>query len=196
MSAVRSIAVSYAAVVDITPETLYSPAHRISANIVKHLWENWGKDEGGLRNGEVDLYSINIPMIEQLLDEEGLQIEWTSMWRNSYGRLFKTLSRSQEALNEGSSKAGPDGPHADSSGGSKGATDVDANAINNLVFKFSSDLTNSLTPHPSSIPLGSDGLAFAKGAVSVTPLRASFAEPLARPEGDDGNLNRIWKMKF
>lgn len=187
LSQVRAIAVSYGTVLRPTPKTLHPPAHRISAHIVKHLWENWGKDEGGLRNGEVDLYNVNIPMIEQLLSEEGLQIEWTSIWRNSYGRLFKAHT----ALKEGSSTAGPDSPHADPSGGSKGATDADADDDNNLVFKFGPDFKNLINPHPSSLPEGSDGLAVAKGVISVTPLRASFAEPPVRPEGD-----RVWKMKL
>ncbi|KAF7969340.1 hypothetical protein HWV62_27667 [Athelia sp. TMB] len=193
LSQVRSIAVSYGTVLHPTPKTLHAPAHRLAANICQHLWENWDQDAGGLRNGEVDLYNVNIPMIETLLSDEGLQIEWTNIWRNSYGRLFKALPRSQANLNKEGSKAGPDSPHADPAGGSVGIEEVNKDEVNQLVFKFSPDFKNLISPNPTTLPEGSDGWAIAKGVVSVTPLRASFAEPEVRPENGG---DRVWKLKL
>jgi len=43
----------------------------------------------GIRDGEVDLYNVNIPMIEKLLSSDCLPVTWSTMWRNSYGRLFQ-----------------------------------------------------------------------------------------------------------
>lgn len=133
-------------------------------------------------------------MIEQLLSDEGLQTEWTTIWRNSYGRLFKALPSSQPALNGGTSAAGPDSPHADPAGGSAKGAEADPENVNNLVFKFSPDFKDLVTPSMTSLPVGSDGWAMAKGMVSVTPLRASFAEPLVHPGGD--GEDRTWKMKL
>jgi len=147
LSKVRSIALSYGTVLHPTPPTLYGPAHSLSLRIIDHLWNNWGSDSGP--PNEVDLYSVNIPLIEALLAEEGLPICWTYIWRNSYGRLFKMLPA----------------PSSDSPG------------ERNLVFKWSPDMAGLLTPSQASLPVGSDGWAISKGWASITPLNASYAEP-------------------
>jgi len=193
LSQVRSIAVSYGTVVHPVPLTFHEPAHRLSAGVISHLWSDWGKDEGGLRNGEVDLYNLNVPMIQQLLSDEGLQIVWTTIWRNSYGRLFKALPSSESAAKQGVSAAGPDSPNADLASGRQLATEQTPGNVNNLVFKFAPDMRGLVTPSRASAPVGSDGWAISNGYISVTPLRASFAEPLIQPE-EDGE--RTWKIKL
>lgn len=193
LSRVRSIAVSYGTVVHPTPTTFYEPAHRLTAVVLNHLWSNWGEDEGGLRNGEVDLYNLNIPMIQKLLSDDGLQIVWTTMWRNSYGRLFKALPASEAAAMRGISAAGPDSPNAGPATEKEAETEALPENIGSLVFKFAPDMTGLITPSPTSVPVGSDGWAISQGFVSVTPLRATFAEPIIRPEGDG---ERIWKIKL
>lgn len=99
---------------------------------------------------------MNIPMVKGLLDEEGLKVCWTSIWRNSYGRLFKHHMIAEPLA----SSAGPD-------------ADVSQNE-GQLVFKFAPDMSGVLNPRES--PVGSDGWAIAQGWASVTALRASFAE--------------------
>ncbi|KAF8640988.1 hypothetical protein AX17_000633 [Amanita inopinata Kibby_2008] len=191
LSKMRSIALSYGTVTHPTPTDLFEPAHALGCRIIQHLWHNWGEDKGGLRTGEIDLYNINIPMIEGLLSEEGLKIYWTSMWRNSYGRLFKNISQPEtsdprssmraagpDALDEGSNSAATQNPTRDESG--------------DLLFKFAPDITGLITPALSILPVGSDGWAIHHGWVSVTPLRACYAEPLV-PIGE--NLeDRLWKL--
>ena len=105
LSKKRAIAISYGTVVHPTPSAYFEPAHELSCRIIKHLWDNWGKDDRGLRQGEVDLYSVNIPLIEDILSNEGLKICWTTMWRNSYSRLFKSISKSNDLS---ITAAGPD----------------------------------------------------------------------------------------
>lgn len=193
LSQVRSIAVSFGTVVHPTPLTFHRPAHRLTAGIVNHLWSNWGDDEAGLRNGEIDLYNLNIPMIEQLLTDEGLTIVWTTMWRNSYGRLFKALHSPEAATKQSVSSAGPDSPNADPANETQLSTEVPPKDVSHLVFKFAPDMRGLITPSLDSVPVGSDGWAMLKGYVSITPLRASFAEPMVRPEGD---RDRTWKIKL
>ncbi|KAJ7786337.1 hypothetical protein B0H16DRAFT_1490112 [Mycena metata] len=168
----RSIAVSYGTVVHPTPSAYFEPAHVLACRVITHLWDSWGKDNGGLRTGEVDLYNT----------DESLPIIWTSMWRNSYGRLFKAVATM--------SAAGPDTltveePSAEST--STGST------AGTLAFKFSPAMDGLIHPEESSLPVGSDGWAMFKGYVSVTPLRAGFAEP---PEDTRDIKDRVWKMKL
>lgn len=174
----RSIAISYGTVVYPTPAEYFQPAHTLGANIIKHIWENWGLDVGGTRAGEVDLYNVNIPLIDTILSEEGLQVYWTTMWRNNYGRLFKQIAQQEPAADP----AGPDAP-------------ATAERPSDLVFKWSPDMENLIRPARESCPVGSDGWAIMNGHVSVTPLRASFAEPPSELVDKDVE-ERAWKVKL
>ncbi|KAK7064214.1 sure-like protein [Favolaschia claudopus] len=190
LSKTRSIALSYGTVVHPTPNSYFQPAHVLAGRIIQYLWNHWGKDEG-LR-GEVDLYSINIPMIDGLLAEESLKIVWTKMWRNSYGRLFKAIpsgtATSKTFTRPSMNAAGPDASTADVS-----ASTESSNVQGGLAFKFSPSMEGLIRPDESALPVGSDGWAMFKGYASVTPLRSSFAEPAE--EATDLE-DRIWKMKL
>ncbi|KII94368.1 hypothetical protein PLICRDRAFT_36631 [Plicaturopsis crispa FD-325 SS-3] len=193
LSGVRSIAVSYGTVLHPTPPELFEPAHLLASRIIRHLWANWGKDDGGLRGGDVDLYNLNIPMVRGLLSDDGLEICWTRIWRNSYGRLFKAvpLPEAQDDV----PAPGPDAPNADRDSAPAGGSHTPGG---HLHFKFSPDIGSLITPSLSSIPVGSDGWAMHKGFVSITPLRASFAEPLGDDRllfGDDADY-KVLKLKL
>ena len=164
--------------------TFFEPAHHLSAKILQYLWSHWGQDDGGLRAGEVDLYNVNVPLVEALLSKEGLKICSTTMWRNSYGSLFKTIPNPDTVLS-----VGPD--PLDSAAKDMSST---KGYSQNLFFKFGPNMGNVLTPPISSLPIGSDGWAIHHGWVSVTPLRACFGEPPQEQEIDVEN--RVWKMKL
>ncbi|KAG6813273.1 hypothetical protein H0H92_012687 [Tricholoma furcatifolium] len=110
------------------------------------------------------------------------------MWRNSYGRLFKSTSvPGDHAL----MPAGPDALDATSDGNNvRSATPGDHGR---LAFKFAPDMKDLINPDPSSLPAASDGWAMHHGWVSVTPLRASFGEPVTDNLSMD---DRIWKLKL
>jgi len=191
LSKKRAIAISYATVVHPTPTSYFEPAHRMSCQIIEHLWNNWGDDECGLRDGEVDLYSINIPLIEDILSDEGLRIYWTRMWRNSYGRLFKNISQANS--NDRSVQAsGPDAITHHQIEASGPGLEGDENG--DLLFKFAPEMKGLILPSLSTLPVGSDGWALYQGHVSVTPLRASFGEPHT-PDGVDPE-RLMWKLKL
>ncbi|THH17008.1 hypothetical protein EW146_g3742 [Bondarzewia mesenterica] len=200
LSQIRSIALSYGTVIHPTPDSFFHPAHDLSLRIIQHLYDNWGTDPEGLRSGEIDLYNVNIPMVEGLLGEDDLPIYWTRIWRNTYGRLFEAYMQGNAAvLTSAGSAAGPDAlsstfiPVA-----SPASTDVEPKALGSLVFKFAPDMTNLINPAEHMLPEGSDGWAMMKGWVSVTPMRASFAEPVsAHGVHVDGTIqDRVWKMKL
>ncbi|KAF4623942.1 hypothetical protein D9613_001826 [Agrocybe pediades] len=184
LSKKRSIAISYGTVVHPTPASYFEPAHVLGCRIINYLWHNWGADDCGLREGEVDLYSVNIPLIEDILSEEGLKISWTKIWRNSYGRLFKNVS---DSVKEHVVKApGPDAPTDHLTQAKEPQEET-----GDLLFKWAPEMKGLITPSPDALPVGSDGWALHKGYVSVTPLRASFGEPV----GVDAE-NLLWKMKL
>ncbi|KAH8102641.1 sure-like protein [Cristinia sonorae] len=194
LSKIRSIAVSYGTVVHPTPAVYFEPAHLLSSHIIRYLWDNWGLDEGGIRNGEVDLYNVNVPMVEGLLTEKGLDIYWTKIWRNSYGRLFKA-----QETKPTTSPAGPDSLNAPSAGFKESNGDHQVDDSMKLVFRFAPDIAPLINPAKSSLPLGTDGWAISNGWASVTPLRASFAEPPSVQEQEETVQQadkRLWKMKL
>ncbi|KAJ6519843.1 survival protein sure-like phosphatase/nucleotidase [Mycena sanguinolenta] len=184
LSKTRSIAVSYGTVVHPTPKSYFEPAHLLAGRIIRYLWNNWGQDDGGLRAGEVDLYNVNIPMVEGLLTDESLKILWTSMWRNSYGSLFKAVPGTTPATAPHSAMAA--GPDADA----PSTEETPEAGKDTLAFKFAPSMEGLIRPDESSLPVGSDGWAMFKGYASVTPLRSSFAEP---PQDIS---DRVWKMKL
>ena len=159
-----------------TPKAYLEPAHNMGCGIINHLWNNWGEDKCGLRDGEVDLYSVNIPLIEQILGVDGLKICWTTLWRNSYGRLFKNVSGSNDHH-----IVGPDSTSAPAAAGS-------------LVFQWSPQLEGVISPSLDSLPVGSDGWALQQGLICVTPLRASFGEPWS--QGVINEENMVWKVRL
>lgn len=180
LSKMRSIAVSYGTMTEPVSIDHHHPAHALCCHIVRYLWNNWGKDDGGLRDGEIDLYSVNIPMIQGLLSEEGLDVCWTHLWKNSYGRLFKDIAHSGAADTVTTVIAArPD------------ATDEGIlDKPQNLLFKFSPDFSPIIAPDPSNIPVGSDAWALQNGYACITPLCASFAQPPA-VDRTDGQILRI-----
>jgi len=189
LSKVRAIALSYGIVTHPSPSSYTDPAHRLGGRIINHLWRNWGEDSCGLRDGEVDLYSVNIPLVEGLLTEEGLKIYWTQMWRNSYGRLFKNIApRSTPLINP----AGPDAPTEAKVEADSSAEQDDA--AGELLFRWSPEMKGLISPSANSLPVGSDGWAIHNGAASVTALRASFGEPHNHPVSDPDAV--LWKMKL
>ncbi|KAG9314387.1 sure-like protein [Chiua virens] len=169
VSRTRAIALSYGNVLHPTPPQLSEPAHTLSIRIVKYLWANWGKDPDGIHGGEVDFYNVNLPMIHKLADPEGLQVYWTNVWRSSYGRLFKHIS-----VDHGTQGEAPlDSPDALGGG------------IGHLAFEWAPDIQHLVDPDLSTVPVGTDGWAFALGHASITPMRSGFAEINIDIQGTD-----------
>ncbi|KAH8120382.1 sure-like protein [Phellopilus nigrolimitatus] len=198
LSHCRSVALSYGTVQRPVPENLFDPAHALAGRIIQGLWGKWGADAGGMRNGEIDLYNVNIPMVDGLLNEKGIPVVWTTIWRNAYGRLFQAHmldSRSADTQPAG----GPDAQLSPQTGSTEirskqAGTPSDplltsTSAIHKastpagqdghapeLVFKFAPDMSGLIGPRIGA-PIGSDAWAIEHGWASVTPMRASFAEP-------------------
>lgn len=185
LSKIRSVALSYGTMHHPTPKAYSDPAHKQGCRVINHLWNNWGEDECGLRDGEVDLYSVNIPLVEQILGVDGLKVCWTSLFRNSYGQLFKNVSGS---IGHPIVTVGPD-PLA----GQTQTSDAEEGAIGSLLFKWSPKMDELISPLLDSLPVGSDTWALHKGLICVTPLRASFGEPPSHVVINEEDI--LWKVK-
>ncbi|KAL5535574.1 hypothetical protein ACEPAF_3668 [Sanghuangporus sanghuang] len=207
LSHCRAIALSYGTVERPVPPQLFDPAHRLSSRIIQTLLSSWGTDQGGLRNREVDLYNVNIPMLHSLLSEEGMPVVWTTVWRNAYGRLFKphTLGLADgdvlppggpdarlSSNNGNSAESKIEVPQAGSSSREKPVSssenfddpiEQDGHAPE-LVFKFAPDMSGLIGSRVVA-PVGSDTWAIERGWASVTPLRASFAEAPVAENGEE-----------
>jgi tubulin---tyrosine ligase len=188
LSKIRSVALSYGTMVHPTPEAYFDPAHNQGCRIINHLWNNWGEDECGLRDGEIDLYTVNIPLIEQILGVDGLKVCWTRLFRNSYGQLFKNVSGS---IGHPTVAVGQDPPT-----GQKQTSDAEEGAIGSLLFKWSPNMDELISPHLylDSLPVGSDTWAIHQGLICVTPLRASFGEPPSHVVINEEDI--LWKVRL
>lgn len=185
LSGIRSIALSYGTMIQDIPTTFHDPAFKLSSRIITHLLNNW-------RVGV--LYSINIPMIDKLLHDDGLKIYWTSVWKSNYGRLFAEVPGL--AGGDASGKVeGIDLQTTDTSvplegdGHSRYVAEEES-----LVFRFHPDFTGLL--EKTAAPEGSDGWALDQGAVSVTPFLPSFAELPESEHGFTSLQEREWKLKL
>ena len=188
LSGTRSIALSYGNMINNTPTTFHDPAFKLSSKIINHLLNNWGSYEHSV------LYSINIPMIDKLLDDEEMKIYWTSVWRCNYGRLFKEVPGLADSNASGKAERTTlqttDATVPFEGGGSS----QDVGEEEKLVFAFKPDLSALLSK--TAAPEGSDSWALNVGAISVTPYLTSFAE-LPESEHSFSSLqDREWKFKL
>ncbi|WVQ82229.1 5'/3'-nucleotidase SurE [Cryptococcus sp. DSM 104549] len=205
------IAVSYGVVTrPVTPRVL-ELATEAAVAVCQRLFDGWGWDDApGGKKGKVQIYSVNIPLVEASLEENARKVCWTNMWRNAYGQLFKTTKLSKATYDPGddpvqgnhfqpnkpnkptlavSASASAVPPHVSSTrtaGPAALPTPDPASPLTpsspsepkvepQLKFHFAPNMQPLLFPEMGSVPEGSDAWAFAKGYVSVTPMRAEYA---------------------
>ena len=189
LSGVRSIALSYGIVIRPIPTEFHDPAFKLSSKIVNHLFNNWSP-----RDNRV-LYSVNLPMIENLLHDEEMKVYWTTSWKTGYGRLFSEVPG--PAGNNASGKVErtalqtTDGAVPSEGGGNSQYVAEEEK----LVFKFVPNFSEQPFIQPAA-PEGSDGWALNVGAASVTPYLTSFAELPEDEHGFSCVQDREWKFKL
>ena len=87
---IPSIAVSYGVIARPVPAEATRLAHEAAIDVVERLWNDWGYEQSsGDKKRKVQLYTVNIPLKEDVLVKANRKICWTTMWRNYYGQLFK-----------------------------------------------------------------------------------------------------------
>ncbi|KAF8761881.1 Sure-like protein [Rhizoctonia solani] len=174
------------------PPKYNAPAHALAGRIIKRLWENWGIDTNGLRLNEVDLYNVNIPMVDELLQSEGMESRRprrTAFNHDNPSPAERTFAWSaprttEWAFDAKSIRIHPNPHH------------VHTPSIpphlqrSELVFTFSPDMQNLVSPPLDKVPHGTDTWAVHNGKASVTPMRAAFCPG---GEGEDIAAGTIWK---
>jgi len=153
LGGVPAIALSYGIFLKHTPVSLHAPAHELGSRVVFQLWKHWGTSS--LPPAEV--YSVNIPMIEEL-STTNTRVCWTRMWRSKYGKLFEAQVPVASASEFESAGVLPE------------------TELGPLLFKFAPRFAHLTEPRLEDLPVGSDAWAIHSGHISVTPLIASFAE--------------------
>jgi len=195
VSGTRSMAVSYGTVVRPIPISLHKSAHVLACRIINSLWSKWSGEGDQFKN--VGLFNINIPMIPELLSSDGLRVYWTTLWRNSYGRLFTEVSQKdqQNPITLNVPEAGPDSDISrNTDQDSSVPSENKLSAHCSLSFKFAPEFNGIVNPDFQNLPVGCDAWALAQGAASVTALAASFAEVAIEGLTITIPEDRLWKL--
>ena len=212
-------------------------AHEIAVDVCRRLWEDWGWEGALGERRPVQVYSVNIPLIEDALKVENRKVCWTKMWRNTYGQLFKVTNlyvliiletsapgidlldvkpfRPEPSTETGDVRNRPvksDPPHIPTTTSSTAhagpaalppddpTTSMDTDSSKPLKFHFAPNMGPLLFPASEDLPEGTDAWAFAKGFVSVTPMRAEYAGLGEggcgfRSDEDEGYMDgRMWNI--
>ncbi|KAK3342413.1 survival protein sure-like phosphatase/nucleotidase [Neurospora tetraspora] len=166
----RAIALSYAFFNRNHDPAIIAKASRQSVRVIEALWKQWPED------GSVDLYSVNVPLLEKL--EEG-KVLYTPMLQNYWGAgsCFEEVEGSvygeeedEERIREGgeAGRAETDGGEAIGKRGGRGG-----GLHTHKHFKWSPRFTD-VYKSVEEAPPGNDGWAVKEGHTSVTPLKANF----------------------
>lgn len=89
---IPNIAISYGVVARPCPPPATKLAHEVAVDICDHLWSNWGTEVVGSSKRPTQLYTVNIPLVEDWLLREKRKTVYAQMWRSSYGSLFKATT--------------------------------------------------------------------------------------------------------
>ncbi|GAA5876338.1 hypothetical protein JCM3774_003727 [Rhodotorula dairenensis] len=163
------------------PADFIDAAAKLSCRVIEKLAES-GWDAG---EEHVDVYSVNVPLMPELISRP--EVRWTTMARTSYGRLFKSTPHPDttgDAVDAGgpAAIAEPKEGTATASGSGEGDESLlvsEEHWKDKLHFVFAPDLSSLVNPRKEDLEEGTDKHTLHDGAISVTPIRAAFAE--ARP---------------
>ncbi|KAK4703582.1 hypothetical protein P7C70_g2635, partial [Phenoliferia sp. Uapishka_3] len=183
LSGIPSIALSFGLMTGYKPPSsdLVDGAIKASCEVVKKLWEEGWSGENEEKE-RVDVYSVNVPILPTMIQPGGPYVQWTTMARTQYSRLFKSVS-----TNSPSSTFDTGGPSAIPENLDEHTSLPQTPQIQSqhlevpLAFVFSPDIGQLINPTPESLESGTDTHALHEGAIAVTPIRAAF-EPAKAPE--------------
>ncbi|KAM0793196.1 hypothetical protein ACM66B_000666 [Microbotryomycetes sp. NB124-2] len=190
ISGTPSIALSWGLMQHYKPpsQEIRDAATKLSVEIIKRLWEiGFGEGED-----KVDVYSVNVPLMPAICVEGGPEIEWCTVARNQYGRLFKSIAEAPPTKDDGGPAAIPQDEDETRVVPSEPEDNTalkmhDEHFERPLKFVFSPDIGGLVNPTPSSVKEGTDTHAILNGVVSITPLHAAFAEaPVPKAAANTG----------
>ncbi|KAK0628880.1 survival protein sure-like phosphatase/nucleotidase [Bombardia bombarda] len=172
----RAIALSYAFFTRNHDPVIIAAASRQSVRVIEALARQWPGD------GSVDLYSVNVPLLEGL---EGGKVLYTGMLQNYWGdgSCFTEVDGSvdggvedEERIREGEGR-----PGEDKEGGGREGLHTHKH------FKWSPRFTD-VYRSVEEAPPGNDGWVVKEGHTSVTPLKANFWHTATQLHGTELQL--------
>ncbi|KAI1458091.1 sure-like protein [Annulohypoxylon moriforme] len=169
----KSIALSYAFFSRNHDPVVIDAAGRHSVKVIEKLYAQWPED------GSVDLYSVNVPLIEGVEEKKTL---WTEMLQNYWGdngACFEEVEGSigdedeeEERIREGEESQASGAPDSKANGDTSGEGQ---SRYAHRHFKWAPRFTDVHKSVEESTP-GNDGWAVKEGFTSVTPLKANFCQ--------------------
>lgn len=142
----RAIGISYGYINKDVPDSILQRAAEILVKLIRYLYDNWADD--------VDVYSVNIPLVESLLEKNATKAFFTPILQNRWKTIFKKEVVTPEGGNE-----------------REGIVDVTAGS--KVQFKWAPDFEYIHEGIRSSHGMN-DGKVLEEGHVSITGIRASF----------------------
>ncbi|BGP12731.1 hypothetical protein JCM10213_008869 [Rhodosporidiobolus nylandii] len=193
LSGTKAIAVSFGLMEGYKPppKDVVDQAVRLTADVVKRLCEEGWKEKG------VDVYSVNVPLLPAIVTSP--EIRWTTMARTNYGALFHSTASRTASKDAGGPAAVPEPTSPEGGKDSIEGTGDEQLLVKSehystpLRFKFAPDLGSLVNPNPADLVDGTDKHALHAGCISVTPIRAAFAEAAA-PSGIAAGEGGVWKL--
>ncbi|KAJ0286560.1 hypothetical protein COL940_002965 [Colletotrichum noveboracense] len=168
----KSIALSYAFFSRNHDPVIIEGAARHSVKVIEKLYEQWPASD------EVDLYSVNVPLVEGVETHKTL---YTAMLQNYWreGSCFQEIEgdigdedEEEEKIREGDFGEAIGGEDAPEQKGEGKKTP----AHRQRHFKWAPKFTDVYKSVEEAEP-GNDGWAVKEGYTSVTPLKANFLQP-------------------
>ncbi|KAK3332076.1 survival protein sure-like phosphatase/nucleotidase [Cercophora scortea] len=170
----RAIALSYAFFTRNHDPVIIAAASKQSVRVIEALAAQWPTD------GSVDLYSVNVPLLEGL---ENGKVLWTGMLQNYWGdgSCFTEVEGSIDGEEEDEERIREaEGQPASEAGKPTAGHD-------HKHFKWSPRFTD-VYKSVDEAPPGNDGWAVKEGHTSVTPLKANFWHPVTHLHGGELQL--------
>ncbi|KAK4044223.1 hypothetical protein C8A01DRAFT_42900 [Parachaetomium inaequale] len=183
----RAVALSYAFFSRNHDTGIIEKASRQGVRVIEALWREWPED------GSVDLYSVNVPLLEGL--EEG-KVLYTGMLQNYWGpgSCFTEVDGSvdgeeedEERIREGEGRVEED------EGAGEGEGKMACHTHKH--FKWSPRFTD-VYKSVDEAPPGNDGWAVKEGHTSVTPLKANFFQTTTHMHGKELQLGASRSSTF
>ncbi|KAK4677066.1 hypothetical protein QC764_0066920 [Podospora pseudoanserina] len=174
----RAVALSYAFFTRNHDTEIILKASRQSVRVIEALWKQWPED------GSVDLYSVNVPLVEGL----GGRVLWTGMLQNYWGEgsCFTEVDGSVdgEVEDEERIREAEKSPEKE---GEEGGMLVKGGVHTHKHFKWSPRFTDVYKSVDEAGP-GNDGWAVKEGHTSITPLKANFFQAATHLHGGELQL--------
>ncbi|KAK3903821.1 survival protein sure-like phosphatase/nucleotidase [Staphylotrichum tortipilum] len=183
----RAVALSYAFFSRNHDTGIIQKASRQGVRVIEALVRDWPED------GSVDLYSVNVPLLEGL--EEG-KVLFTPMLQNYWGpgSCFTEVDGSVDGEEEEEERIRDvEGQVEEEGGVAKGEPKPACHTHKH--FKWSPRFTD-VYKSVDEAPPGNDGWAVKEGHTSVTPLKANFFQTATQLQGTELQLGPLKSSTF